>query len=76
VAAPPRRLQDRVLLQGLRIAGIGVDAGVVFGIVFARGVGRYVADVNLPGMLTFIASALVILAAAAIASKNDARKAR
>jgi putative ABC transport system permease protein len=62
-----------VLSQGLRIAGIG--AGVVFGIVFARGIGRYVADVHLPGVLTFIASALVILAAAVIASALPAARA-
>jgi putative ABC transport system permease protein len=63
-----RNILTDVLLQGLTIAGIGVGAGVAFGIVFARGIGRYVAEVHLPGMLTLVASAFVILAAAVIAS--------
>jgi ABC-type antimicrobial peptide transport system permease subunit len=64
-----------VLMQGLTIAGIGVIAGALFGIVFARGIGRYVADVHLPGLLTFIVSAFIILAAAVIASAVPAARA-
>ncbi len=75
LGAQPRNILTDVLLQGLRIAGIGVGAGVVFGIVFASGIGRYVADVHLPGIMTFIASAMVILAAAAIASALPAARA-
>jgi putative ABC transport system permease protein len=75
LGAQPRHILADVLLQGLTIAGIGVGAGVIFGIVFARGIGRYVADVHLPGVLTFIASALVILAAAVIASALPAARA-
>ena len=75
LGAQPRNILTDVLLQGLTIAGIGVGAGVVFGIVFARGIGRYVAEVHLPGILTFVASALVILAAAVIASAVPAARA-
>ena len=75
MGAQPRNILTDVLLQGLTIAGIGVGAGVIFGIVFARGIGRYVADVHLPGIPTFIASALVILAAAVIASALPAARA-
>ncbi len=75
MGAQPRDILTDVLLQGLRIAGIGVAAGVLFGIVFASGIGRYVADVHLPGIPTFIASALVILAAAVIASAWPAARA-
>jgi ABC-type antimicrobial peptide transport system permease subunit len=64
-----------VLLQGLTIAGIGVGAGVIFGIAFARGIGRYVAEVHLPGLLSFVVSAFVILAAAVIASAVPAARA-
>jgi len=64
-----------VLLQGLTIAWIGVGAGVLFGIVFMRGISRYVAEVHLPGMLSFVASALVILAASVIASAVPAARA-
>jgi putative ABC transport system permease protein len=75
LGAQPRNILADVLLQGLRIAGIGVGAGVVCGIVFAGGIGRYVADVHVPGTLTFLASALVILAAAVIASALPAARA-
>jgi predicted permease len=75
LGAQPRNILTDVLLQGLTIAGIGVGAGVVFGIVFAHGVSRYVTEAHLPGMLTFVASAFVILAAAVIASAVPAARA-
>jgi putative ABC transport system permease protein len=75
LGALPRNILMDVLSQGLRIAGIGVVAGALFGIVFARGIGRYVAEVHLPGLLLFAASAVVILAAAAIASAVPAARA-
>jgi putative ABC transport system permease protein len=64
-----------VLRQGLAIASIGVTAGVIFGIVFARGIGRFVAQVHLPGMPALLLSAFVILAAAVIASAVPAARA-
>jgi putative ABC transport system permease protein len=75
LGAQPRNILTDVLLQGLTIAGIGVAAGVVFGILFARGVGMYVANVHLPGLLSFVVSAFVILAAAVIASAVPAARA-
>jgi predicted permease len=75
LGAQPRNILTDVLLQGLTIAGIGVSAGVVCGIAFALGVGRYLAEVRLPGMLAFVTSALVILAAAVIASAVPAARA-
>jgi predicted permease len=75
LGALPRNILMDVLTQGLTIAGIGVAAGAVFGIVFATGIGRYVAEIRLPGLLSFVASAVVILAAAAIASAVPAARA-
>jgi ABC-type antimicrobial peptide transport system permease subunit len=75
LGAQPRDILTDVLTQGLAIAGIGVGVGVLFGIVFARAISRYVTEVHLPGMLTFSASALVILAAAVIASAVPAARA-
>jgi predicted permease len=75
LGAQPRNIMNDVLLQGLTIAGIGVGAGILFGILFARGIGRYVAEVHLPGLLTFLVSAFVILAAAVIASAVPAARA-
>ena len=75
LGAQPRNILTDVLLQGLTIAGIGVGAGVLFGIAFARLISRYVAEAHLPGVLTFVASAFVILAAAVIASAVPAARA-
>jgi ABC-type antimicrobial peptide transport system permease subunit len=75
LGAQPRDILTDVLSQGLAIACIGVGVGVAFGIVFARAISRYVTEVHLPGMLAFSASALVILAAAVIASAVPAARA-
>ncbi len=75
LGAQPRNILSDVLLQGLTIAGIGVGAGVVSGIAFARLISRYMAEAHLPGVLTFVASAFVILAAAVIASAVPAARA-
>jgi predicted permease len=75
LGAQPRDILTDVLTQGLAIAGIGVGVGVLFGIVFARAISRYVTEVHLPGILAFSASALVILAAAVIASAVPAARA-
>lgn len=75
LGAQPRDILTDVLRQGLAIASIGVTAGVIFGIIFARGIGRFVAQIHLPGMPAFLLSAFVILAAAVIASAVPAARA-
>jgi len=75
LGAMPRNILGNVLLEGLVIAGIGVAAGLVFAFALGRVLGRYVAQVQLPGALAFIASAVVILAAAVIASAVPAARA-
>ena len=75
LGAQPKNIMTEVLMQGVTIAGIGVIAGALFGIVFARGIGRYVADVHPPGLLSFIVSGFIILAAAVIASALPAARA-
>ena len=75
LGAQPRNIMNDVLLQGVAIAGIGVAAGVVFGLAFVRGIARYVAEIHMPGLLAFSVSALVILAAAVIASAIPAARA-
>jgi predicted permease len=75
LGAMPRNILTNVLLEGLVIASIGVGAGLVVAFALARVIGRYVAEVQLPGALSFIASAVVILAAAVIASAVPAARA-
>jgi predicted permease len=75
LGALPRNIMNDVLLQGLGIAGIGLAAGIVFGVICTRGIARYVAEVQMPGLLSFSVSAFVILAAAVIASAIPAARA-
>ncbi|MFL6428537.1 MAG: FtsX-like permease family protein, partial [Acidobacteriaceae bacterium] len=75
LGAQPRDILTDVLRQGLTIAGIGVTAGVIFGIIFASGIGRFVAQARMPGMPAFLLSAFIILAAAVIASAVPAARA-
>ena len=75
LGAQPRNILTNVLTEGLVIAGIGVGTGLVLGFIFARIIGRFVGEVHLPGVLSFAASALLILAAAVIASAVPAARA-
>jgi putative ABC transport system permease protein len=75
LGADPRTILTVVLREGLVIAAIGVAAGMALGFVFARVVARYVADAQLPGALSLMASAAVILVAAIIASAVPAARA-
>src|SRR5271168_1508325 len=75
LGAHPRSILANVLTEGLAIASIGVGAGLVLGFIFARIIGKFVGEVHLPGTLSFAASALLILAAAMIASAVPAARA-
>jgi predicted permease len=75
LGAQRRNILSGVVLEGLVIASIGVAAGLVVGFAFARVLGRYVAEIRQPGVLAFIAAALIILAAAVIASVIPAARA-
>jgi predicted permease len=75
LGAQPRSILAKVLAEGLVIAGVGVAAGFVVGFVLERTIGKYIAEVQLPGALPLIASAAVILAAAMIASALPAARA-
>ena len=75
LGAQPGSILSKVLLEGLVIAGIGVGAGLLIGFGFARAFGKYIAEAQMPGALALIASALVILTAAVIASALPAARA-
>ena len=51
IGSAPRHLLTRVLGEGAVIAGAGIVAGVVGGLLLARVVGSYIPDVQLPGPL-------------------------
>jgi predicted permease len=75
LGALPRNILGIVLADGVAMAGIGVGAGLVAGFILSRVIGKYVADIQQPGPLAFVASAVVILAAAVIASAVPAVRA-
>ena len=75
MGAQPRSILTNVLSEGLVIAGIGVAAGMVVGLVFSRVIGNYVSEVQRPGVLIFAVSAIAMLAAAVIASAVPAARA-
>ncbi len=71
----PRRILVHVLSDGLVIATKGVVAGLLIGFVLARLIVKYTTEMQMPGVLPLFASAVVILAAAAIASALPAARA-
>jgi predicted permease len=75
LGAPPRSILTDVLREGLVMASIGVGAGIVLGVVLPRAIGTYIAGVQTPGALAFVASAAIILVAAIIASAVPAARA-
>jgi len=75
LGAQPRNILTGVLVEGLVIACIGVGTGVVVGFAFSRVIGKYVAEVQQPGAISVLASVLIILAAAVIASAVPAARA-
>ena len=75
VGSQPRTILTGVLSEGVVMAVIGVAAGVLGGFALARIVGSYIQNVELPGALPAIGAAMVLLAAAVIASVLPAARA-
>ena len=71
----PSNILGIVLREGVAMAGIGVGAGVVLGFALSRLVAKYVTEIHPPGALVYVASAVVILGAAVIASAVPAARA-
>jgi predicted permease len=71
----PRSILVHVLSDGLVIASTGVAVGLVLGFALWRLIGKYTAEVQVPGVLPLAVSAAVILAAAVIASALPAARA-
>jgi putative ABC transport system permease protein len=75
LGALPRNILTTVLVEGVAMASIGVGAGVVVGFALSRTIAKYVTEIHQPGALAFVASAVVILGAAVIASAVPAARA-
>jgi ABC-type antimicrobial peptide transport system permease subunit len=75
IGSTPRHLLARVLGEGAVIAGAGIAAGIVGGLALARVVGVFLKDVSLPGILPLVGAALLLVAAAVLASLMPAARA-
>jgi len=75
IGSAPRHLLTRVLREGAVIAVAGIVAGAVGGLALARAVGSYIADVRIPGALPIAGAAVVLVAAAILASLMPAARA-
>jgi putative ABC transport system permease protein len=75
MGSAPVALLTRVLKEGAAIAGIGLVAGAVGGLVLTRVVGAYIEEVRIPGALPILAAAMVLVVAAVLASFVPAARA-
>jgi predicted permease len=75
VGSTPRDLRTGVLWDGVRIAAFGIVAGAAGGYTLVRVAEATFGPVRLPGALSVIGAAIVLIAAAAVASLMPARRA-
>jgi predicted permease len=75
IGSAPRHLLTRVLGEGAVIAAAGICVGALGGFALARFVGGFVADVRMPGALALGGAAMVLVAAAILASAMPAARA-
>jgi putative ABC transport system permease protein len=75
IGSEPRHLLTGVLGEGAVIAAAGIVTGIVGGFILARVVGGYIQDVRLPGVLPLAGAALLLVAAAVVASLIPAARA-
>ena len=75
IGSQPRQLLMGVLREGAVMAAIGIAVGAVVGYALVRLAGGYFPDLRLPGPIPIVASAVVLLAAASLASALPAIRA-
>jgi ABC-type antimicrobial peptide transport system permease subunit len=75
IGSAPRHLLLRVLSEGVVIVAAGIAAGSVSGYAFARIAASYLETLQMPGMLPIASAAIVLLAAAVMASLMPAARA-
>jgi putative ABC transport system permease protein len=75
VGSQPRRILVGVLTEGIAMAALGVAAGAAGGFALQRLLGSYVQQIQLPGVLPVIGSALALIVAAVVASVLPAARA-
>jgi predicted permease len=75
IGSQPRQIVSRVIAEGAALAAGGVVIGALCGLALARVAAGYLHEIQMPGALPIIASALVLLIAAVVASLLPALRA-
>jgi putative ABC transport system permease protein len=68
IGSAPRHLLMGVLREGAVIAGAGIVTGAISGVVLARVAGSYIEGVGIPDILPTLLAAVLLIAAAVLAS--------
>jgi predicted permease len=75
IGLQPRRLLTGILGEGAVMAGGGILAGIIGGIVLARLAASYVTDIHMPGWLPILGASGLLVVAAILASLLPAARA-
>lgn len=75
LGSQPRNLLRGVVAEGAIMAGAGLLAGAAFGFAAARLAGHYLLEVQMPGALPVVLSAVVLVTVAVVASMVPAARA-
>jgi ABC-type antimicrobial peptide transport system permease subunit len=75
IGSSPRHLLLGVLRQGAVIAALGIVVGAIGGLLLVRLVGGFIQEVDTPGLLPIAGAAVVLAAAAVLASVVPAARA-
>ncbi|HEY8535762.1 MAG TPA: FtsX-like permease family protein, partial [Vicinamibacterales bacterium] len=75
IGSAPRQLLGRVLGEGALIAVVGIASGAIGGLVLARLAGAWVSEIRYPGPMPTLGAALLLVAAAVLASLMPAARA-
>ncbi|MDP3717571.1 MAG: ADOP family duplicated permease [Acidobacteriota bacterium] len=75
IGSTPSSLLAKILAEGAVIAGLGVAAGVVGGLALARFAGGFIGELSMPGPAPLAGAALLLMAAAVLASLMPAARA-
>jgi ABC-type antimicrobial peptide transport system permease subunit len=75
IGSTPQHLLTRVLREGAVIGVSGIVAGAIGGVLLARIVASFIADVQIPGAVPIVGAATVLVLAAIVASLTPAARA-
>ena len=75
IGSTPTSLLTGILMQGAVIAGAGVVAGIVGGLLLAQIIRAYLTEITIPGVMPLLGAAAILVTAAILASLMPAARA-